>query len=170
VIWSDNGRWDVIDVVELEVTDSWWLRNSHLKWYWEGIILECMWIYSICDSSGCPMNDINVTIGCGSVKLLMISERIGIPLILWRFWTELSSDINDVKLENLCHLSTWFVMILEAHNNMISDIWNWTVVYKCHIHLICGVWTFINVYRLGHMCFSFPGWYCGQCHKRGSRN
>jgi len=31
-----------------------------------------------------------------------------------------------------------------------------------NIHQHLQAWNFI--------CFSFPGWYCGQCHKRGSCN
>jgi len=101
MIWSGNGRYCVIDMVEFEVTDSLWLRNSHLKWYWEGI-LEYMWIIQYLRQL--RLSDewywCNDRLRIGRT-VDDICERIGILLILWKFWTRLSSDINDLEVGKL---------------------------------------------------------------------
>ena len=122
MIWSGNGRYCVIDMVEFEVTDSLWLRNSHLKWYWEGI-LEYMWIIQYLRQL--RLSDewywCNDRLRIGRT-VDDICERIGILWSCGNFELDYRLILTILKLENLCRLSTWFVMILEAHNKMI--IWH----------------------------------------------
>jgi len=141
-------------------------------WYWEGD-LEYMWMYSICDSCGCPTIYINETIGCGSIELLMTSVN-GLEF-RWT-WEDFelnytSTDINDVEVGELDVVfppnSWWFW----RHITMIHDIWPLELddCLQYHIRLICSF--IYQVYRFGilYNVLVFLGGTVDNV-KRGSRN